>query len=347
MVAKCCQDVRNYSLQLHDLTLEKTLATLKVPPWPLSFLTVGTCGNDFKIAFWSPFKDKIILIKVDTRKQIFIQETCVYIREGLYEVLLTKNSQDLWAISSYRPFVHYVNLRNKRNVCRFFVYKENEEKEPMSLCRYKVTYLEDLEAGLLVGFNENAFVVTNVLTVQRKANVLFNSKIFSSSKHLLSSLSLDYRDSNLVVLCEGGSHVLVFGVEGRGNNVQVNLKTQFCITSSIIRLIGEAQQGCLYKKNNWLLLKHRAHVSLVWVGEETSTYSFIVALDLNQKESLNDWSIMGDELWVSTPQKIYFYKISEFVQPDNFMAILREFDLPITAVSKKIISNTKQLETPK
>lgn len=305
---------------------------MPVPYWPLSFLSIGSCGSNFRIALWSPFKHKVCLIKVDTVSGKLLNEGTIFIREGLYEVMLAENSSELWAISNSRPFVDLASLTKKKNICRFFV--QNEKKEPIGLRRYKSIYLPDRKAGLLVGLNETSLIVINLLSRQRKVAILQNCLI-SNSINRLSSISLEYQETNLIFLAEGGNLIILFDIQGKRADLIVTPRTRIEISSAITRCLGEAQQAALLRKNNWLLLRYRSHVGLVWLEEDNIIrFPFIVAMDLTNKENLNDWKLEEDRLWLSTSQRLYYvYNIKKFLKEDTTK--LETFEFPMTAVVQK------------
>ena len=326
------------SLLLHNLTTKKFLAELPIPDWPLAQISIGTFGPHYRIAFWSPFKYRLHLIKIDTNAEKFVSEGKFEIIKGARDVIIAENASELWTISNTRPFIDIVNLNKKKYISRFFL--PSSGKESITFRNYNSVYLPDRKIALIAGicFEGSSLMIINLLPKQRKAIVLQKIELDRSLARE-SSISCEYQDSKLIFLLGTGNFITICDIEGNGEKLSISLIHKINVSKKISGFLGDVKQVTVVQKNDWLLLRYKRSIGLIRIGKSRNDYPYFVPLDLTKTSELADWYLTkDDELWLASQNAIHcVYKIEDFRSTTEERKKIDDFQLPLSAVGKEII----------
>ena len=325
-------------LTLYNVSVGKDASSLKIPQIEITKSALIAQQHDFLFFIWTHAKRRVSLYKVCLADQTVSSLGYFMNGEDPRNMIIMRNGKEIWAVSSFWPQIQIYSTVTRQHLCRFRVLNESKSRTPLTFTRYQTLWLNDLKAAIFIAFDNVSLIISRMIPSKRSAETLFSGSVTEQVRptktlsELIPRINVNYQNSTLILLADGGLSIFIFKFANHEKRLSVNLQAKLYVSPQIINLLGEGKEAVYYHNNQWLLVRHRFHVTLFWVGTESCEASVITTLNLGEQNSvINGIFIDAQNFWILTESSLLKCKFIEWVFDSKAKAKIRKFNFPLTA----------------
>lgn len=329
-------------LQLYNIETGRSASLLRLWNVTVTKSSLTAYRDGYLCFLWDPSKPKVTIVRISLVNQKLYPVGAVHLVGEINSLLITKDGEEIWEISSFWPQIQVISTLSKRKISQFRVLNQNRNRTPLTFCRYETLWLSDMKAVILVGFNEGSLHIFQIFPYKKAAEAIFCCRTTEGVEEtkqpetLVPRININYNNnSTLIILADGGTNIFVFKFSDIEKRLSVTLQARLNLSPQINRLLGEAKEVVYYMQNEWLLVRYRNRIGLLWIGAGSCEFSLIAALSLGQSNNLNSIFLGKKSFWVLSEGGLSKYDLSDWICDGDAKTAIKEFDLPITAVRIK------------